>query len=100
MTTEEAMNRVTAEDRLRMFAHDPEIFEFDASDAVSLVAELDERDPFVSVETHAMLPLEPTDCMIEAAENEMDARRQFGGRIFAADIWAVMVSAYRDGLLS
>lgn len=89
--TIQEMNRVTAEDRLRMHVHDSATFEFDESDAASLVAELDAKS-----EAHSMLPLEPTDAMIEAAENEMDARRQLGGRIFASDIWAVMVRAYRE----
>ncbi|WP_312412073.1 hypothetical protein [Shinella sp.] len=43
-----------------------------------------------------VIPVEPTDEMIEAGEEEIASRRQHGCRIYAADIWSAMVAATRS----
>lgn len=57
----------------------------------------DDRDPYVVIETHKMLPVEPTDGMIEAAEEMIADYNQHGCRAYAGDIWRCMVRAYKDG---
>jgi hypothetical protein len=40
-----------------------------------------------------LVPIEPTEEMIDAAEEDMLERRNHGMQIYAADVWGVMVRA-------
>lgn len=50
-----------------------------------------------AVRDHDGIPIEPTDAMIEAGQEEIANRRAHGCGIYAADIWSAMVAAMDAG---
>ncbi len=57
------------------------------------------EEPIQSLDTppatdgYVLAPREPTEAMIDAAEEEMASKRGFGMRIYAADVWESMIKA-------
>ncbi len=44
----------------------------------------------------AIVPVEPSEAMIEAGEIEIEGRQAVGMRIYASDVWDIMVAASQD----
>lgn len=47
----------------------------------------------MEAEGFVMVPVEPTEGMADAAEEEMEQRRSHGCRVYASDVWEAMIAA-------